>query len=554
MMGVIDPAESHWMPEPSDSEMLMDLTIGQLLDRAADEHPDREAIVYSAYDDLGILERWSYDEFRARARRVAKAIIAAGIQHGDRLAIWAPNLPEWLELQFGAAYTGVIVVPVNPLFKAREVEYVLSKSGAVSCFVVPEHRGVDLLAQLADAVNGAPQDVNRIVLRGTPDVGAASYAEWLDAGSTVTDEEFERRRAAVVPSDTAQIQFTSGTTGTPKGVELTHHGVVNDANLFARRAKLVSGGRHVNPMPYFHCGGSIMATLGPIAVGGTQLPIVTFDAERVIRTVDGESATSVSLVPTMMISIEEALERVGGDLTSLDVVVTGGSPVPPALADRWFARFGCRFSITYGLTETSPVIAQTSPDDPMDLQIGTCGLPLTGVEIDVVDPTTMERVRIGEQGELRARGWPVMKGYWGNPEATSAAISPDGYLRTGDLARMASNGYISITGRAKEMIIRGGENIYPAEIENVMRELPEVLDVAVVGVPSERYGEESAAFVRLAPGLTLTREELVTRLGARIAKYKIPSYLKVVDQFPLTLSGKIQKFVLRDQFSKDLGT
>ncbi|MFI5035481.1 MAG: AMP-binding protein [Acidimicrobiales bacterium] len=549
-----DSAESHWTPDPADKRLLVDLTIGKLLDAAVARHPDREAIVYSAYDDLGISLRWTYREFRSRALRAAKAIIAAGIGHGERLAIWAPNLPQWLELQFGAAYVGVIIVPMNPLFKSREVEFVLAKSGAVACVVVPEHRGADLRAQLADAVGGVPQPVTRIVMVGAPDQGALGLEDWLERGAEVGDAELAARSHGVVSSDTAQIQFTSGTTGTPKGVELSHHGVVNDASLFARRAKMVAGGRHVNPMPYFHCGGSIMATLGPIAVGGTQLPIITFDAERVIRTIDSESATSVSLVPTMMIAIEEALERSGGNLTSLDVVVTGGSPVPPALADRWFTRFGTLFSITYGLTETSPVITQTSPDDPIDLQIGTCGVALPGVEIDIVDPATLHRLPIGEQGELRVRGWPVMKGYWDNPDATAAAISPDGFLRTGDLARMASSGYVSITGRAKEMIIRGGENIYPAEVENVLRELPEVLDAAVIGVPSERYGEESVAFVRLVPGETLTSEEMIERLRSLIARYKIPSQLRCVDEFPMTPSGKIQKFVLREEFAKGGGT
>jgi fatty-acyl-CoA synthase len=547
-VGVVDPKVSHWMPETSDVGQLVNLTIGQLLDGATILHPNREAIVYSAYDDLGINVRWTYEEFRRRALRVAKAFIASGIERGDRIAIWAPNLPQWLELQFGAAYAGIIVVPLNPLYRAREVEFALAKSGAVACFVVPEHRKVNLWNELAQAVEQLPRPMRRVVIGSSPDVDFLGWDDWLATSDKIEESALAQRIAVVVPTDTAQIQFTSGTTGTPKGVELSHHSVVNDASLFARRASLVEGGRHVNPMPYFHCGGSIMATLGPIAVGGTQLPIVTFDAERVITTIDTERATSVSLVPTMMIAIEESLAKVGGSMTSLEVVVTGGSPVPPKLAHRWFEQFGTNFSITYGLTETSPVMTQTSPDEPLDIQIGTCGFPLPGVEVDVVDPITSERLAIGVQGELRTRGWLVMKGYWANEEATRSTITPDGFLRTGDLATMDAHGCVSITGRAKDMIIRGGENIYPAEVENALRELPGVIDAAVVGVPSERYGEESVAFVRLAPGAAMTRDEMVNALRARIARYKVPNYLECVAEFPLTLSGKVQKFALRESF------
>ena len=292
-----------------------------------------------------------------------------------------------------------------------------------------------------------------------------------------------------------------------------------------------------------------MSTLGAVAVRATQLPIITFAADRIVRTIDAEQATSVSLVPTMMIAVEEALDQHGGSLASLQVVVTGGSPVPVELERRWVKRFGTAFSITYGLTEASPVITMTSPEDPENLQIETCGRPLPAVEVDIVDPLTEERVPLGEQGELRARGWLVMKRYWNNPEGTKAAISPDGFLRSGDLARMDAQGYVSITGRAKEMIIRGGENLYPAEIEDALRELPAVIDAVVVGVPSERYGEECAAFVRLAPGASLDHPTMAEQLRNRIARFKIPRYLEIVDAFPLTPSGKVQKFKLREQFT-----
>ena len=548
-MGVADPRVSHWVPEPGEAAQLRDMTVGGLLDEAADEVPEREAIVYSAYDDLGISVRWTYAELRQRARRVARALIASGIEHGDRVGIWATNLPEWMELEFGAAYAGAILVPLNPLYRAREVQFVLAKANAKMCAVVPDNRGVSLWGVLDGVTADLPDLRLRVAIGAAPDDRGPGWQDWLAAGDRIPEEELDDRAVAVQPAETAQIQFTSGTTGFPKGAELAHRSIVNDGRLFAARAGLAEGGRHVNPMPYFHCGGCVMSALGAVAVRGTQLPIVTFDAARVARTIDDERATSVSLVPTMMIAVEQQLDRVPGSLTSLDVVVTGGAPVPVELERRWVERFGTAFAITYGMTEASPVITMTGPQDPEDLQLSTCGQPLPAVEVDIVDPSTDERVAIGEQGELRTRGWLVMKGYWDNPEATRAAISADGFLRSGDLARMDARGYVSITGRAKEMIIRGGENVYPAEIEDALRELPAVVDAAVVGVPSERYGEECAAYVRLASGATLDRDEMAEQLRDRIARFKIPRYLEVVDEFPLTPSGKVQKFKLRERFT-----
>ena len=265
--------------------------------------------------------------------------------------------------------------------------------------------------------------------------------------------------------------------------------------------------------------------------------------------VDAEAASSLGAVPTMLIALEEEVDRSGGSLESLEIVVTGGSPVPVDVERRWIERFGVRFTITYGLTESSPVITQSLPDDPEHLQLATCGRPLPHIEVDVVDPVTRERVPIGEQGELRTRGTMVMNGYWNDEEATRGAIEEGGWLRSGDLARMDDDGYVSITGRAKEMIIRGGENIYPAEVEDALRGLPAVLDVSVVGVPDERYGEQAAAFVRLAEGASLAEDEMREQLASRVARYKIPRYLVVVEDFPVTPSGKVQKFKLREQFA-----
>jgi len=542
-----DPKLSRWVPEPDAEPALRDLTVGGLLDESIERWPDQEAIVFSAYDDLGIAARWTYAELGARARRVGKALIASGIEPGERFGIWATNLPEWLELQFGAAYAGVVIVPMNPLYRANEVEFVLAKARAAACFVLPEDRGASLWEIAAKAAAGI-DSVRLLVPLGEARDGSPSWEEWLASGDAVDEDKLERRREAVRAEDTSQIQFTSGTTGFPKGAELTHGGIVNNARLFAHKATLRENGKHSNPMPYFHCGGCVMATLGSVYRGMTQLPAIKFEPGRINQTIESERATSVSLVPTMMIALEEEVVKSGRDLSSLEVVVGGGSPVPPEVMQRWIENYGIGMANTYGMTECSPVICETLPGDPIDLQTTTVGPPLPHIEVEIVTPGTTDPVPVGVPGELRSRSSMVMKGYWDNPEETAAAIDDDGFMRSGDLAKMDENGYVSITGRAKEMIIRGGENIFPAEIEHAVRALDQVADVAVIGVPDDRYGEVCCAYVRLAEGQTLETEEFKLLLTGRIARYKIPAFLRKIDELPLTPSGKVQKFKLKEMF------
>jgi acyl-CoA synthetase (AMP-forming)/AMP-acid ligase II len=496
---------------------------------------------------MGVEARWTFAELGERARRVGRALIAAGIEPGEAIGIWATNLPEWLELQFGAAYAGVVIVPMNPLYRASEVEFVLAKSRAAACFVLPENRGASLWDIAAAAVAGI--DTARLLVPlGDARDGAPSWDDWLAAGDAVDDDALERRRQAITSDHTSQIQFTSGTTGFPKGAELSHGGIVNNARFFAHRATMQEHGRHSNPMPYFHCGGCVMSTLGSVWTGSAQLPAISFDAARIARTIEEERCTSLSVVPTMMIAIEEQVARDGRDLSSLEVIVTGGSPVPPEVMNRWIDRYGVGINNTYGMTECSPVICATLPGDPVDLQTTTVGPPLPHIEVDIVEPGGTEPVAVGVEGELRSRSTMVMRGYWDNEEATAAAIDPDGFIRSGDLARIDDNGYVSITGRAKEMIIRGGENIFPAEIEHAVRALDQVADVAVIGVPDDRYGEVCCAYVRLAEGQSLGTEEFKLLLTGRIARYKIPAYLRKIDELPLTPSGKVQKFKLKEMF------
>jgi fatty-acyl-CoA synthase len=546
-MALSKPGISHWVPDPNEAPALRDLTVAGLLDEAVEKWPDHEAVVFSSYDDMGIAARWSFAELCRRARRVGRALIASGIEPGERVGIWATNIPEWLELQFGAAYAGAVVVPMNPLYRAGEVSYVLEQARAAACFVLPENRGTSLW-EIAAAAAAELDHVRLLVPLGANPGDGVSWEEWLATGESVDQDQLERRRRAVAAADTSQIQFTSGTTGFPKGAELSHGAIVNNARLFVHRASFRENGRHSNPMPYFHCGGCVMSTLGSVATGSAQMPAVSFDPARMARTIEEERCTSASMVPTMMIGLEEQVARDGRDLGSLEIVVTGGSPVPPEVSRRWIERYGVGINNTYGMTECSPVICATLPADPEELQTQTVGPPLPHVEVDVVTPGGGEPVPVGVEGELRSRSSMVMKGYWDNPEASAEAIGADGFMRSGDLATMDAEGYVRITGRAKEMIIRGGENIYPAEIENAIRELEAVADVAVIGVPDERYGEVCAAYVRLAEGASLSHEQLREQLQGRVARYKIPAYVRLLDELPLTPSGKIQKFILRERF------
>ena len=544
-MALAADGRAHWLPDVGDEPPLLGLTCGELLDQAAADSLDHDALVYSAYGDDVPNLRWTFAELRARSREVGRALVASGTRPGDRVALWASNHAEWLLTQFGAAYAGVVLVPLNPLYRASEVAFVLRQAQASALILEPVNRGVSLWEMAADAVREVPTMRFQVALGESPDGNGASWDEFLALADEVDDAALDRR--APTAGDLAQIQFTSGTTGFPKGAMLRHGALTDNARLFAARAELRRHGRNCSGMPQFHCGGSVLAAMGSIATRSALMPLVTFDPRKAIDTIDRERATALMAVPSMMLAIEGALAQ-GDSLGSLERVVTGGSLVPPEIALRWNERLGVTFSITYGLTEASPVITQSSPSDSLELQAETVGRPLPHVECDLADPLHGGTVGVGEEGELRVRGWQVMAGYFGDDHATADAITPEGWLRTGDLGRMDGDGYVRITGRAKDMIIRGGENLYPAEIEAALRTLDGVLEAYVVGVPDERYGEVPAAFVRMSDGASLTLEEMQCSLAGRIARFKIPPHLRVVSELPLTSSGKVQKFKLRDQF------
>lgn len=548
---MLHPELSHWTPEPGRGPELRDLTVAGLFDETVAAHPDTEAVVYSAYDDPALTLRLTYAELQERVIDVAAALMASGLQPGDKAIVWAPNVPQHLLLQLGCAYANVATLPINPLYRSEELTYVLGKTQPDAVFLLPQDRRTSLWEILDESPAASQSRALRVAMGAAPDDRGLSWEEWLAAGAGVAREDVMKRRAGVTPGDLSQIQFTSGTTGFPKGVELNNWTLANQGRLMHERARFVAGDRIVNPMPLFHCGGCVLAALGSISAGATHYPIVTFDPDVVCSTIDSERATVLVGVPTMLLAVEEQAAKSGIALDSLRTVVSGGAMVPPALGNGWQERLGVDFVITYGQTEHGPLATVTTPDDPPHRQITTVGRPVPHAEFDVVVPGTDQRVPIGAEGELRFRGF-VMRGYYEDPEATARAVSEDGWLRSGDLGRIDAEGYVQITGRAKEMIIRGGENIAPASVEEGVRTIDDVADVCVVGVPDAVMGEEIAAFVRLHEGATLTAMEMRKLLLDRIARYKIPRYLCVLDEFPLTPSGKIQRFRLQELFAEGL--
>jgi fatty-acyl-CoA synthase len=453
------------------------------------------------------------------------------------VAVWAPNLPEWVLLQYGAALAGLVLVTVNPAYQAAELEYVLRQSRAAGLFLLPEYRGNPMAASLESVRDGLP-DLRETVL----------FTEWEQFVAPA--ESGGRALPDVSPDDAAMLLYTSGTTGFPKGALLHHRGITNDARLIARRWELHEGETLVSPMPLFHAGACVICVLGALSTAGTYLPVLAFDPALVLELIETERAGLMGGVPTMLIAMMEHPDFATRDISSLQTVVSGGAPVPADLVRRIESTLGVQFSIVFGQTECSAVATQTRPDDSPEDKAGTVGQPLPQVAVKMIDADTGDVVAPGVLGELCIGGFCVMKGYYDMPDATAATIDADGWLHTGDLGTMDARGYCRIQGRLKDMIIRGGENIYPREIEAVLYEHAAVADAAVVGVPDDRFGEQVAAFVRLGDGMSATPAELSAYVCEKLAAYKAPRSWVFVDAFPLTGSGKVQKFVLREQYVK----
>ncbi|WP_349407857.1 AMP-binding protein [Pseudalkalibacillus sp. SCS-8] len=533
--------------------MYLNQTIGQLLKEKAEKLPDHEAVVYSKEEI-----RHTYKSFYELTGKVAKAMLALGIKKGEHVAAWSTNRFEWLLLQFGSARIGAVLVTVNTNYQKSELEYLLKQSDTTTLFLMDKFRETSYIDILKSIIGPTGED-GKVTSEALPKLkqlvfmeehnteGLLPWEAFLKQSESISDEELVQRENELDVDDVINMQYTSGTTGFPKGVMLTHNNIVNNAYQVANAMNLTHEDRLCIPVPFFHCFGCVLGTLACVSVGATMVPTVQFDPELVLQTVEKEKCTGLHGVPTMFIS-ELNLESFDDyDLSTLRTGIMAGSPCPIEVMKKVINLMGMEeITIAYGQTESSPVITQTRPDDPIERRVETVGKKHPIADVKIVDPVTNEEVPNGTQGELCTKGYLVMKGYYNMPEATAKAIDAEGWLHTGDLATLDEEGYVKITGRLKDMIIRGGENVYPREIEEFLYTNPSILDVQVIGVPDEKYGERVAACVQLKEGESLTTEEIRSYCEGKIAHHKIPEYIFIVDEYPMTASGKIQKYKLRE--------
>jgi fatty-acyl-CoA synthase len=522
---------------------LLDETIGENLRRTVERFGDREALVvaYQRY-------RATYDELWQQVDLAARALIAHGVSKGDRVGIWAANRYEWVITQFATARIGAVLVTINPAYKAAELAYALRKAGVSVLVMASGFRDADYLEMLCEIRGSCPALREAIVLE-------RDWEAFLADGHDIAAEDLAAREASLAAEDPINIQFTSGTTGFPKGATLSHRNILNNAHLTAEALRYSEQDRVCVPVPFYHTFGLVLGSLGCSTHGACiVVPGESFEPDAVLTTVEAERCTSLYGVPTMFIAELERPDFERHDLTSLRTGMMGGAPCPVEVMKQVRSRMHMeQVTIICGMTETSPVSTQTALDDSVEKRVSTVGRVHPHLEIKVIDPATGETVPRGTAGEQCTRGYSVMLGYWEDPDATNTAIDADGWMHTGDLAVMDDDGYLRIVGRIKDMIIRGGENIYPREIEEFLHALPGVSDAQVIGVPSARYGEEVMAWVTLTDGATLTTADLRAVCHGRIATYKIPRYWKIVDAFPMTVTGKIQKYRLRELAIEQLG-
>jgi fatty-acyl-CoA synthase len=507
-------------------------TIGRMWDGVVAGGAGRPALV-SRHQGI----RWTYGELHEQVERCARALLAAGVEKGDRVGIWSPNNAEWVVVQFATAKVGAILVNINPSYRAHELEYALRQSGCSLLVMAPGFKDADYRELLASV--GAPA-LQRSVVLGE---------EWEELHAECAGiDELRAREAELDFDDPINIQYTSGTTGFPKGATLSHHNILNNGFFIGELLGYTPEDRVCIPVPFYHCFGMVLGNLAVVTHGACiVLPSAAFDARAVLETVSEEHCTSLYGVPTMFIAELADAEFPSFDLSSLRTGIMAGSPCPIEVMKRVRREMHMgEVTICYGMTETSPVSTQTRPDAPLEKRVATVGLVHPHVEVKIVDPATGRTRRRGETGELCTRGYSVMLGYWEDEEATREAIDAARWMHTGDLAVMDDDGYLSIVGRIKDMIIRGGENVYPREIEEFLYTHPAIADVQVIGVPDERYGEEVCAWIVLREGARLTEEELKEFCRGEIARFKIPRYVRFVDGFPMTVTGKIQKFKMRE--------
>jgi fatty-acyl-CoA synthase len=523
---------------------LLGETIGANLERTTAAHGDRDALV-----DVTTGRRWTYTQLNADVDTLALGLLDLGVEKGDRVGIWAPNCPEWTLVQYATAKIGAILVNINPAYRTHELAYALDQSGCRLLISATEFKGSSYV-DMVDSVSGELTS-----LEGVAYLGSAQWDSLFERGDSVPTHRLHDRAAILAFDDPINIQYTSGTTGFPKGATLSHHNILNNGYFVGEMCGYTEADRVCIPVPFYHCFGMVMGNLGATTHGACMvIPAPAFEPAATLRAVQDERCTSLYGVPTMFIAELALADFASYDLSSLRTGIMAGSPCPVEVMKRVITDMGCRdVTICYGMTETSPVSTQTRMDDDIDRRVSTVGTVHPHVEVKVVDPATGLTMPRGEPGEFCTRGYSVMLGYWNEPEKTADAIDEAGWMHTGDLATMDAEGYLNIVGRIKDMVIRGGENVYPREIEEFLYSHPAIADVQVVGVPDEKYGEELCAWIRVREGETVAEDEVREFCRGRLAHFKVPRYVLVVDEFPMTVTGKIQKFRMREVSIERLG-
>ncbi len=521
---------------------LLGETVGENLRRTVERVPDSDALLvrHQGY-------RATYRQLWDQTTEAARALIARGVGRGDRVGIWSSNRYEWVVLQYATARVGAILVNLNPALRAEELAHPLAHSGAAFLFLAREYRGMDCVAALAGIRGACPALKQSWILD-------QDWSGFLAGASHVSERELAERERTLQFDDPINLQYTSGTTGSPKGATLSHHNILNNGYFIGETLRYSEADRVCIPVPFFHCFGMVIGNLACTSHGACiVVPSALFSPEAALEAVQAERCTSLYGVPTMFIAELEHPRFAQFDLGTLRTGVMAGSPCPVETMKQVQSRMNMReVTICYGMTETSPVSTQSAVDDPLEKRVASVGRVHPHLEVKIVEPETGEIVPRGGRGELCTRGYSVMLGYWNDPEATRRVIDPAGWMHTGDLATLDDDGYVNIVGRIKDVVIRGGENIYPRELEELLHTHPAVSEAQVIGVPSHRFGEEVMAWVKLKPEAAVTADQLQEFCGQRLARYKIPRYWKFVDAFPMTLSGKVQKFKMRELSIQEL--
>ena len=530
------------------TEPLLYKTVGAVLEEAAARWGEREALI-ARHQNI----RWTYRELDEAADRLAAGLLHLGLVPGDRIGIWAPNRYEWVVTQYASAKAGLILVTINPAYRTSELEYALNKVGCKALVLAPSFKTSDYAAMLDQIRSKVPQLRAAILTDDAPRAGFLRYADVASSGTAEDLARVRELRTQLQPEDAINIQFTSGTTGLPKGATLSHHNIVNNGYFVARRMSFTENDRLCIPVPLYHCFGMVMGVLGCATHGAAMVfPGEAFEPKSVLEACEAERCTALFGVPTMFIAELEHPEFKRYDLRTLRTGVMAGAPCPVEVMKRVISDMHMKeVTIAYGMTETSPVSFQSGRDDTIEQRVSTVGAILPHLEVKIVDPEGRVTPR-GERGELLTRGYSVMHGYWDDEDKTRQAIDPQGWMHTGDLATLDAIGYCNIVGRVKDLIIRGGENISPREIEEFLYRHPKIQDVQVFGIPDRRYGEVVCAWIKLKAGERSDAEAIRTFCKEQIAHFKVPTHIRFVQEFPMTVTGKIQKFLMRQEMSREL--